>query len=103
MDALGVKTLSELQAVPADKLVQVMATARFKLRRSLTDVLCRRTSFDPVASPLCADRSVHDRHARATRPISLRNPTLDPIDDARLKELLKGNFEGLRRRIWTGW
>ena len=94
VDALGVKTLSELQAVPADKLVEVMATARFNGSPIVDGRSLPANVFDPVASPLCAAVPFMTGSTRNEANFT-PNPILDPIDDARLEELLKGNFRGI--------
>jgi para-nitrobenzyl esterase len=94
VDALGVKTLSELQAVPADKLVEVMATARFNGGPIVDGRSLAANVFDPVASPLCAAIPFMTGSTRNEANFT-PTPQLDPIDDARLNELLKGNFRGI--------
>jgi para-nitrobenzyl esterase len=95
VDALGVKTLSELQAVPADKLVQVMASARFNASPVVDGRSLPANVFDPVASPLCASVPFMTGMTRNESNFFSATPPLDPIDDAHLQELLKGNFKGI--------
>ena len=95
VDALGVKTLSELQAVPADMLVQVMATARFNTSPVVDGRSLPANVFDPAASPLCANVPFMTGSTRNESNFFSTDPPLDPIDDARLEELLKGNFRGI--------
>jgi para-nitrobenzyl esterase len=95
VDALGVKSLAELQAVPADKLVQVMATARFNASPIVDGRSLQANPFDPVASPLCATVPFMTGQTRNESNFFSATPPLDPIDDARLNELLKGVFANI--------
>jgi para-nitrobenzyl esterase len=95
VDALGVKSLSELQSVPADKLVQVMATARFAASPIVDGRSLQANPFDPVASPLCATVPFMTGQTRNESNFFSATPPLDPIDDAHLNELLKAVFPNI--------
>jgi para-nitrobenzyl esterase len=95
VDALGVKSLAELQAVPADKLVQVMQTARFNASPIVDGRSLKDNPFDPVASPLCASIPFMTGTTRNESNFFSATPPLDPIDDARLNELLKPVFPNI--------
>jgi para-nitrobenzyl esterase len=95
VDALGVKSLSELQSVPADKLVQVMATARFAASPIVDGRSLQANPFDPVASPLSATVPFMTGQTRNESNFFSATPPLDPIDDAHLNELLKAVFPNI--------
>jgi para-nitrobenzyl esterase len=94
IDALGVKSLSELQAVPSDKLVQAMATARLNPSPVVDGRSLPANVFDPVASPLCASVPFMTGTTRNESNFT-PDPPLDPIDDAHLSDLLKGVFRNI--------
>lgn len=91
VDALGVKTPKDLQAVPADKLVQAMATARFAAGPVVDGRALPASPFDPVASPLSATVPLMIGFTRNEANFTPQ-PIIEPIDDARLNELLQGVF-----------
>ena len=94
VEALGVKSLAELQAVPQDKLVAVMQTARFNAAPIVDGRSLQTSPFDPVASPLCASVPFMTGTVRNEANFTPK-PELDPIDDSRLNELLKGVFHDI--------
>jgi para-nitrobenzyl esterase len=94
VETLGVKTLKELQSVPADMLVQVMATARFAAGPVVDGRALSANPFEPVASQLSATVPLMIGFTRNEANFTPQ-PIIDPIDDARLNELLKGVFPNI--------
>ena len=94
VEALGVTSLKDLQAVSADKLVQAMGTARLATAPVVDGRALAANPFDPVASPLSADVPLMIGFTRNEANFT-PNPIIDPIDDARLQELVKGVFPNI--------
>jgi para-nitrobenzyl esterase len=94
VEALGVTSLKELQAVPADTLVQAMATARLATAPVVDGRALPANPFDPTASPLSATVPLMIGFTRNEANFT-PNPIIDPIDDARLTELVKGVFPNI--------
>jgi para-nitrobenzyl esterase len=91
VDALQVKSLKDLQAVPADKLVEVMASTRFGARPVVDGRALPADPFEPTASPLSASVPLMTGFTRNEANFTPK-PEIEPIDDARLHELVKGVF-----------
>ncbi|MDP8985843.1 MAG: carboxylesterase family protein [Pseudomonadota bacterium] len=89
VEALGVKSISELQAVPADRLLDVMSEARVMAAPILDGITLAHQPFDPQA--LSASRDVPFMvGSNETEATFFPTTPLDPIDDAKLHELVKG-------------
>jgi para-nitrobenzyl esterase len=91
VEALQVKSLKELQEVPQDKLVEVMGAARFGARPVIDGRVFPAHPFDPVASPLSASVPLMIGFTRNEANFTPK-PEIEPIDDARLHELVQGVF-----------
>ncbi len=91
VEALGVTSIKDLQNVPQAKLVEVMGTARLGTAPVVDGRTLQANPFDPVASPLSATVPLMIGFTQNEANFT-PNPIIDPIDDARLSELLQGVF-----------
>ncbi len=89
IDALGVKTAAELHAVPAERLLDVMDEVRLPTSPVMDGVVLLRQPFEPDAPaqshdiPFMVGSTETEANFYPTTP-------LEPIDDAKLHELVKG-------------
>lgn len=88
VDALGVKTAAEMQALPWQDVVAAMEKSRVQGGPVMEGATLPTHPFDPVASPLSRDIPLMIG-ATETEATFFPNTPLDPIDDARLLELVK--------------
>ncbi len=94
VETLGVTSLKDLQAVPADKLVQALATARLATAPVVDGRALPANPFEPMASPLSATVPLMIGFTRNEANFTPQ-PIIDPIDDQRLMELVKGVFPNI--------
>ena len=94
IDALGVTSLKDLQAVSQDKLIAAMGTARLATAPVVDGRTLPANPFEPMASPLSATVPLMIGFTRNEANFT-PNPIIDPIDDARLSELVKGVFPNI--------
>ena len=88
VDALGVKTLAELQAVPQAKLVEVMNSTRTPSGPVVDGKWLPNHPFDQGAPAVSADVPFL-MGSNTTEVTFFADTPLDPIDDAKLKSELK--------------
>jgi len=88
VDALGVKTIAELQAVPADKLVATMNQARTPASPVNDGRTLTHDPFSPGAPPESRDVPML-LGTTETEMVFFPTTPLDPIDDAKFRELVK--------------
>jgi len=88
VDALGVKSLAELQAVPQAKLIEVMNATRTPSGPVVDGKWLPRHPFDPDATPVSAEVPFL-MGSNTTEVTFFADTPLDPIDDAKLKSELK--------------
>jgi len=91
VDALGVKSAAELQAVSADKLLEAMTSTRFVSGPVVDGKNLPAHVFDPKATPISADIPMMMGNTE-TEITFVGNTPLDPIDDADLKARVKALF-----------
>jgi para-nitrobenzyl esterase len=89
MSALGVKTLTELQAVPQDKLVSAMNDVHFPAQPVVDGSALPADPFDPAA-PLLSKDIPFMVGTTETEAVFFPTTPLDPIDDAKFHDLVKG-------------
>ncbi len=94
LEALAVTSVKDLQAVSADKLIAAMATARLATAPVLDGRTLTANPFEPVASPLSATVPLMIGFTRNEANFT-PNPIIEPIDDARFLELVKGVFPNI--------
>jgi para-nitrobenzyl esterase len=97
VEALGVSTLSQLQALPAAKLVAAAGAAGFQSVTPIVDGVCLpHDPFDPKAPaqsadiPLLAGSNETEATFFAGTPVA--NTPLDPIDADELQRLVAANL-----------
>ena len=88
IDALGVKSLAELQAVPQAKLVQVMNAQKLQTSPIVDGRALKRDPFSPGAPDVSADVPFL-MGSNMTEVTFFADTPLDPIDDAKLHSELK--------------
>ncbi len=88
IDALGVKTLAELQAVPQDKLVAAMGEVKFAAAPVVGVASLPADPFAPAASALSRDVPFMVGTTE-TEAVFFPTTPLDPIDDAKFRDLVK--------------
>jgi len=97
IDALGVNSLAELQAVPPERLLQAagpMGMGRLQPSPIVDGRVIPANPFDPVASPI--SRGVPFMCGTTkTESVFFPNTPLGPIDDAELHARLKSTFMGI--------
>jgi para-nitrobenzyl esterase len=97
IDALGVKSLAELQAIPPERLIQAagpMGMGRLQPSPIVDGRVIPANPFDPVASPISRDVPFMCGTTK-TESVFFPNTPLDPIDDADLHDRLKKTFNGI--------
>ena len=93
VDALGVKSLAELQALPAERLVAVMSQSHVMTSPVVDGHTLPRAPFAPDASPLSRDIPFL-LGTNETESTFFPMTPLDAIDDAKLHALAKGSVHG---------
>jgi para-nitrobenzyl esterase len=88
VDALGVKSLAELQAAPQARLVEVMNSARIGAGPVVDGKWIPNHPFDPGAPAVSRDVP-YLMGSNTTEVTFFADTPLDPIDDAKLKSEVK--------------
>ncbi len=88
VEALGVKTIAELQAVPQDKLVATMNQLKIPTAPVVDGRALPTDPFDPVAPALSRDVPFMAGTVE-TEAVFFPTTPLEPIDDAKFRELVK--------------
>jgi para-nitrobenzyl esterase len=89
MSALGVTTLAQLQAVPQEKLLSAMNETHFPAQPVVDGTALPADPFDPAAPALSRDVPFMVGTTE-TEAVFFPSTPLDPIDDAKFHELVKG-------------
>jgi para-nitrobenzyl esterase len=97
VDALGVKSLADLQSLPPERLLQAagpMGMGRLQPTPIVDGRVIPANPFDPVASPLSLEVPFMCGTTK-TESVFFPNTPLGPIDDADLHARLKQTFMGI--------
>jgi para-nitrobenzyl esterase len=88
VDAVGVKTLADLQAIPQEKLIAAMNEVHFQAGSVLDGHTLPTHPFDPAAPALSRDIPFMVGTTETEATFFATTP-LDAIDDAKFRELVK--------------
>jgi para-nitrobenzyl esterase len=90
LDALGVKTLAELQAVPQERLIAAMSDVKFAATPVVGGQSLPANPFDPTAPALSRDVPFMVGTTE-TEAVFFPTTPLEGVDDAKLHELVKNS------------
>ena len=94
VEAVGAKSIEDLQKVPQEKLLQVNNDLHLFAGPVVDGRSLSANPFDPVASPLSKDIPFMCGTTQ-NEAVFFPSTPLDPIDDAQLAAMLQGTFRGI--------